>query len=420
MMPGTAIDPPGRACFDLKASPVRKPATRRELLHALVPGKKKADQLRVDLHACVAGTSDCRICADHCPTGALAVRDGRVELACDLCQKCGACMGSCPVGAISFESFSHGRFMASLAEAASKKREDRGPGRTCLVLTCEKCLPLLKTVIRQPGADFRLVSANMPCLGALSPLALMRAWQLGFSAVICACTEPDCPNQKSAQDCGKMISALNLLAASGPGETRFAWIDARKDGRSDAIAAAFKQVWLQCEPAIGRPDASTGNEGFRAALAGIMGRILEDGEKNDPMAHLPLPFYHVRVDGDKCILCGACARTCPAKALDLKADQTRALMFSTRACIGCATCVNRCPEKAVSLERVLLPREIIHNLSLKKIEDKRIRCKNCGKPISNRSLLKKVEGRVRSLGYDFSSHSLYLCEECKRMDALFF
>lgn len=43
----------------------------------------------------------CGACAGTCPVGAPAECDGKFEIDSDTCIDCGACAGACPVGAIS-------------------------------------------------------------------------------------------------------------------------------------------------------------------------------------------------------------------------------------------------------------------------------------------------------------------------------
>ena len=44
---------------------------------------------------CVA----CGACVDTCPVGAISMGDGKFEIDADTCIECGACAGVCPVGA---------------------------------------------------------------------------------------------------------------------------------------------------------------------------------------------------------------------------------------------------------------------------------------------------------------------------------
>ena len=45
--------------------------------------------------ACVS----CGACAGSCPVGAIAEGDGKYEINAEACIECGACNGVCPVGA---------------------------------------------------------------------------------------------------------------------------------------------------------------------------------------------------------------------------------------------------------------------------------------------------------------------------------
>ena len=49
---------------------------------------------------------------------------------------------------------------------------------------------------------------------------------------------------------------------------------------------------------------------------------------------------------DQCKLCGACARRCPAKALEVN-RQARTYKYYPFNCIYCGLCVETCPAKAL-------------------------------------------------------------------------
>lgn len=43
----------------------------------------------------------CGACVGNCPVGAISMGDVHYEIDADKCISCGACAGNCPVGAIS-------------------------------------------------------------------------------------------------------------------------------------------------------------------------------------------------------------------------------------------------------------------------------------------------------------------------------
>jgi ferredoxin len=56
------------------------------------------------------------------------------------------------------------------------------------------------------------------------------------------------------------------------------------------------------------------------------------------------------VDREKCIGCSACARVCPADAIDIEdGGTTRVVRFMRQACVFCASCQDVCPTEAVEL-----------------------------------------------------------------------
>ncbi|MEG1641881.1 MAG: 4Fe-4S binding protein [Synergistaceae bacterium] len=43
----------------------------------------------------------CEACVGACPVSAITVDDGKATVDADTCVECGACVATCPVGAIS-------------------------------------------------------------------------------------------------------------------------------------------------------------------------------------------------------------------------------------------------------------------------------------------------------------------------------
>ena len=64
--------------------------------------------------------------------------------------------------------------------------------------------------------------------------------------------------------------------------------------------------------------------------------------------NLVVELSHPVVDGDKCVLCLTCIRSCPFKAMRIMAEEKRA-DCAPEACRRCGICAGECPEKAITL-----------------------------------------------------------------------
>ena len=47
------------------------------------------------------GCVSCGACVGECPVGAISEGDGKYEINPDMCVECGACAATCPTGSIS-------------------------------------------------------------------------------------------------------------------------------------------------------------------------------------------------------------------------------------------------------------------------------------------------------------------------------
>jgi heterodisulfide reductase subunit A-like polyferredoxin len=74
---------------------------------------------------------------------------------------------------------------------------------------------------------------------------------------------------------------------------------------------------------------------------------------------LEVELSHPVVDGDKCVLCLTCIRSCPFKAMRIFDEEKRA-DCSPEACRRCGICAGECPAKAIELpayaDRIVLAR----------------------------------------------------------------
>ena len=72
-----------------------------------------------------------------------------------------------------------------------------------------------------------------------------------------------------------------------------------------------------------------------------------------PFKDLREPFPGARgkihFDMEKCDLCAACARVCPANAIIVD-KKGKIVEYDPFACIYCGNCVDSCPRKAISMD----------------------------------------------------------------------
>ena len=81
--------------------------------------------------------------------------------------------------------------------------------------------------------------------------------------------------------------------------------------------------------------------GFGGALKNLgMGCATREGKLDQHSGISPV------VKADKCVLCGACHRTCGFKAITLGED---AASIDETKCVGCGECIVVCPEEAISV-----------------------------------------------------------------------
>ena len=63
---------------------------------------------------------------------------------------------------------------------------------------------------------------------------------------------------------------------------------------------------------------------------------------------------HVENDVDACVLCGICAKRCPADAISVD-KEARTWTVNRFQCIQCYTCVRECPKHCLTMDPAYAP-----------------------------------------------------------------
>lgn len=126
--------------------------------------------------------------------------------------------------------------------------------------------------------------------------------------------------------------------------------DLLKGNGFDVVAAAALVAQHSIFPkvATARPDADDMKKiaEFSSVVSEILGREVSldiDTVKGNRPYKTPAPIPLVpKVDKEKCVECGKCARSCPAGAIDLSNPKET----DAEKCISCSRCIVVCPDKA--------------------------------------------------------------------------
>ena len=295
-----------------------------------------ASPVRLQPNACVQLRSrhaECRHCEKICPTGALGICDGRMDVG-DGCIGCGRCVAACPTGALEARGF------------PSRLSIDPD-ARTPLKVDCERA--------PAAGADLRV-----PCLGGLSVSRLLalrlaaeqREIRLLDHGWCAAC--PASPNAKEHPAAKSLARAVARLRDAGLAEPLMPKLQA---------APALYAVAMRAQPRPSRRrflnpfDASKPPAGARFTPAPAPDRVLTleiltrlstqyGGTVSEKL------YHRVQVDA-RCQGHGVCAAGCPTGALRLEHEEGNgaSLTHSSQLCIACGHCERVCPDQALRLDR---------------------------------------------------------------------
>ncbi len=272
--------------------------------------------------------STCTLCADICPTGAIAWASP-LRVAADRCTGCGACAAVCPSGA--FET-----------EPAVKAWGEPAPGQPqpTLTLACGRNAT--------PAGDG--ASVQIPCVGRLDEALLLEAVATGpyETVVIRANACSSCPSKTAHAVAEQTVRRSEaLLAAFGQG------------GRLDLDGdAPSRSAGMPAPPPSAPSGGLSRRQLFSALLGGLAaplgpaaatpggGYVQIDGAEEPPKEHLP-----VRLPSRRRRLLAALrslAERWPIRTGDAGAARSSWAQFSlTEACTGCQMCAYFCPTGAL-------------------------------------------------------------------------
>ncbi|AOM83613.1 4Fe-4S binding protein [Salisediminibacterium beveridgei] len=288
------------------------------LIDILEGTTKQFELLTIHDEVCLhhlSSKSQCSRCVDHCPAGALQIRDGKLEA--DDCFLCGQCVKQCPVNVFEWQSPTYEQILKRFEE--TKEKEDQ------LIVSCSGApLHLAEApVLHLPSFGYLLDEIWM----AIEEHANFYYYLPEDSCVSCNknCTLPismDSKRLKQSDDvkqvmAGKesydrqrrqsLFSIFRFIRQSG--------MDSAKIGPKKLSTSEMKRLWKK--------------------------QVQKEGVTPQVTAEIL----------SSCKDCKACGMLCPERAI--RTDTSKATLPQTvidaSKCTGCALCVDICYFNAVEL-----------------------------------------------------------------------
>lgn len=357
--------------------------SRRDVLRLPQPGYAVAPAIDVGL--CAAGTG-CRACVEVCPRTAYSWAGDRIKYDKSICDPCGLCVTTCPVGAITNPVTTAAQIAAQIGAIVGAASEPVG-----IVFACRDAEPL---------AEHGWFPVELPCVAMATPQWLLTPLLMGVGAVAAPpCSQSGCRLEYDDIVLGNVEYCTSLLAALGSDPARV------RTAPGDGIPGPLATVLLEDPFATGRAPA------VLTALAAA------HGKSDVSMAEHPAsPVGVVEIDPATCTGCTMCAQVCPTGALSFKqVDGEIEIGFDAADCTACGQCVPRCPERrrgAISLERRtdLSILQAGHNVLATK---QAIMCERCGSPIAPAAMMDRISSLLGPEHSGVMSIIGRLCIDCR-------
>ena len=361
-----------------------------------------------------AGGDRCHLCYDNCLLRAVTIRGNVVTIDNDVCNGCGACVAECPRGAVYYPTCS---FEELDSEMEGLLLDDGVSLEPRIVAVSYQTCPS----DYGSGADGQItyppsmLPLKIPCLSAVSPWLMLRAFDMGAQGLAIVSGQRECRshfNVAVLKDNIEFVQAV--LEYLGVAPERIELFEVRetnvievadKLGRFAAKIMGFDNTVFKLAD---RTPLSAGGLKLSSLVAAMSNRLARKAGVS--ISKGAVPFGKVILDGARCTGCGLCAMTCPTDALALQLSDGYQLLFYHGSCVSCGICVNVCPEKCIKLQRILEIDKICRGEPI--FFDSIIGCRRCGKPVAPMSMITSLRSRLQKAGIH-TVDQLELCPVCK-------
>jgi ferredoxin len=375
---------------------------------------EKAKYFHYDPSICAhanSGLQGCRRCLDVCPTGAITSLVDKIAVDPYYCQGAGSCATACPSGAIVYSFPKPADTINRLRILLRTYREHGGRDPALLFHDAEAGRErVFRLAARIPP---QVIPIGIEEVGSVGMEVWLSALAFGASRVLILETEevPDSVHKLLREQIGY---ARMLLEGMGyPAEA----LDRLGDSDDETLLKRLREG--RAMPPL-KPAGFAGTNEKRRSLFHAIDYLAAQAPQLQESIELPpgAPFGEIQVDRDACTLCMACVSVCPVSALYDGVDSPR-LDFLEANCVQCGLCELACPEDAITRHpRFVFDQEERRRRRLLN-EETPLCCVVCGKPFATRSMIGKLETKLKGhwmFQDEVALRRLRMCGECRVRD----
>jgi ferredoxin len=377
------------------------PALKRSLLEIagrLRGGYEKPRYFSFDAPLCAHKRQEiegCSACLSACSAGAISSEKEAIRIEPNLCQGCGACALVCPSGAVRYADPNPGFSLTRLQAMLTAWRAANGGPVGLWIVDA-------KETVETPSGWLPYPVNEPASLGLEIWLAALVS---GCNRVAIAAADVPAATRRAL--CEQLALGQALLAGLG---------------LPPALGLAENVAELAALPIL--PDVNpaelAATDDKRVLLYAAIDALiaLAQTQTHTPPTSITLtaaPMGEVLIAADKCTLCAACVRICPADALSLPGT-TMQLAFTEERCLQCSLCANVCPEKAVTLTPRLLIARTARQSPRVVAEAEPYACTDCGKQFVTKAMIDR--SRAMMAGHPMfqgeQARLMTLCPDCRQ------
>ena len=336
----------------------------------------------------------CTICRDACKHSAIVQNQNGVVIDHIQCVECGACLASCPTGALQYRRFPDKQFIEWFNTVRLNKN-------TTLIIGDEEQLHSLWWKRNIDKTD-DILFLEHPNTRALTSMHLLFLISLGTRQVILL----DDPEKCQSKQIARQVEIANTVFNTLFKYEQSVIITQPSDLKNALLGAGTNPLQEQYK-----------NFNFtnrRDKLGDILSFLLEQSATSgqELSGELYSSFGSVECDRNLCTHCGACLNDCLIEALKTD-EQTLTLSHTGILCVQCNTCVDVCPEDALKLKPgLLLSQSFIAPKELTSAEP--IKCQECGKPFGTKKSFERIVAILKAKKpEDTNEDILAYCEKCR-------